>query len=257
MQEHPEFINLFNKCFNTLLTYNEFKKDNNLHAQKLYDYQMKVIADNGITDKELSQYILLKSLYKGAFKPLFNKEIYIQTIEYLRAKAVNNEIKNISNLALKKIRYLSKGYACPFIKGKDYKSNIINTKDYEGKYHYMMFFERYSRMIDEELNIVASIADKKDYLQISIICNEKQRDKILVFLKKYRLDDNAIFCDNYETLKSQFRVIATPSYFFVDKEANIIQSHTIKPNEKLIRTLTQIYNQEVREAWKAKNQYFK
>lgn len=257
MQDNSAYIDLFNKCFTSLLTYNEFKEDDSINALKLYNYQMKILSNNGIKDKEVSQYILLKSLHDNAFKPLFDKEIYIKAIEYLRDNALNNDIKIISERVLERVRYLSKGYACPFIEGKDYKSATINTKDYKGKYLYIMFFEKYSRMIEDELNMLASIADSKDYLNISIICDDNNKKETINFLKKYKLEDNAIFCKDYNSLKAKFKVVVAPSYFFVDKEGNIIQAHTIKPNEKLYRTLNQIHNKEIRAGWKAKNQYFK
>lgn len=256
MERNDAFIELFNKCFKNLLTYNQFKEDKNLNSIKLYNSQAKDLRSYGIKSKRLSQYIILKSLYAGAFKPLFDKEIYIGAIEYIRDHSVNREIRNISIRCLKEIRYLCKGYFCPNIKGKDMEGLDIDTKDYKGKYLYIMFFDRFSRMIADDLATVSRIGDTKEYLHISIICDEKQREEKIRFLRKYNLDDNAIFCEKYSELKAQFKVIVAPSYFFVDKKGKIIQAHTVKPNERFMKTLNQINIKEIRHKKPIKNPYF-
>jgi peroxiredoxin len=256
MQNNDAFIELFNQCFSNILTYNQFKEEKNLTSIKLYNSQMKDLRSFGIKSKQMSQYITLKSLYTGAFKPMFDKEIYIGAIEYIRDHAINKEIRKISIKALKEIRFMCKGYDCPNIEGKDMEGLEIKTKDYKGKYLYMMFFDRFSRMMAADLTTVSEIGDTKDYLHIAIICDERQREEKIRFLKKYNLDDNAVFCEHYSELKAKFKVIVAPSYFFVDKKGKIIQAHTIKPNQKFMKTLNQIDIKEIRHRKPVKNPYF-
>lgn len=246
MQKNNAYHELFEKIFTNLLTYNQYKKEPNFNHFKLLEEQKIIIREYGITNQILSQYILLKSLHDGAFKPILKKEIYINAIEEIRDKAKSPHIKGIAIKVLEKVKYLSKGYPCPIINGKTQNGKKIKTSDYKGKYLYIMFFERYSRMIKDEINTISRIADSKEYLHIMLICDENNKAKNTKLLKRYKLDDNAIYCKDFSELKKKFRVIVSPSYFLIDKIGNIIQSHTIRPNNKLYKTLNNIHIKELK-----------
>lgn len=256
IQDNNAYYELFKKIFTNFLTYNQYKKEPNFNHIKLLNEQKKVIMKYGITNQILSQYILLNSLHDGAFKPIIKKEIYINAIKEIRDNALNSDIKRIATKVLENVRYLSKGYACPIIKGKTQDGKEIKTSDYKGKYLYMMFFERFSPMIEEEINTVARIANSKKYLKVILVCNEKNKIRNTALLKKYKLDNNALYCKNFSKLKKKFRLVVSPSYFLLNKEGNIIQAHTIKPNARLYKTLNNIHIKELQEGNVTKSKYF-
>ena len=254
---HDAYYELLNITFPSLITYNQFKKEKGFNYVRLLKYQKETLCYYGVKNKELTQLIILKSLHDGAFKPLLKKDIYIDAIKEIHRRAVNINIKNLAKKILDKVTYLSKGYTCPIIEGLNSKGEKINTREYKGKYIYYMFFERFSRMIEEEMDIVARIADSKDYLKVLVLCDENNRKKNISILKKYKLDNNALFIKNFSKLKHKFKVVVSPSYFLVDKKGDIIQAHTIKPNPKLYRTLNNIHIKELKEGNIKETKYFK
>ena len=253
---NDQFFELFNKTFSNYLSYEEYKKTPNLNAHKIYNIQASKLRKEGISNNNLIDLIILKSLKDGAFNPVLKKELYINTVRYIRKKSQIQQTKTIASNIIENVTYLSKGYACPEIIGKDHAGRLVNTHKQKGKYLYYMFHEKSTLIIEEDLKVVARVADRKDYLKVLIICDEKNKERNIKELKKYKLDDNAVFCTNYKALKEKFKVIVTPSYFLVDKKGNIIQSHTIRPRTNLFKNLNNIDIKELRNGHNKKSKYF-
>lgn len=254
--DNYSYFELFQKTFTNIYSYDEYVKIPKLNAEKLYNIQAKSLIKQGVISKDVIDLVILLSLKDGSFRPVLNEDLYINTIKYIRDKSISKQTKYIAENVLNKVTYLRKSYTFPNINGKNINGHIINTSDKKGEYLYIMFLEKSNALIEEDLKIVAAVADRKPYLKVLIVCDENNKDSNIKDLKKFNLHDNALFCSNYKLLKSKFRVITTPSYFLIDKKGKIIQAHTIRPQTNLYKNLNSIDINELKENGNNKSKYF-
>ena len=183
--------------------------------------QLKFIEANG------NSYYAVWSFKKQIIPALINKEP--QQLEEVFNKAFPKNFKqSIEGREIQKvftgINTTKKGYTAPWVTSKDIKGNIINLKNYRGKYVLIQLWASWCGPCIAEIPIIKKIRDnyKEDELHIIGITYDTDYNDFYNAVTKYKLNWTHIFNNN--DLRRRYGNKAIPSVYLVDKEGKIIFS---------------------------------
>ena len=223
---HPAFIDLFNKTFSGLLSFDaksvkgaDLKKAvNQGNLQFLTDYlKTKYKLTGDITDLTL-----LKILHDAWYSADFSKAAIQQMIKSVRFSGHQNlVIRETARNISEKIIHLQAGSAAPAICLKNMEGQKTCTSQTTGKYKYIIFADTEMAVSREHLKYLAAILQKyPKSLEIFVVLRKTDAASLKKFFTENEVQAVKLIDEN-EEFSTLYKIRSFPQCFLLDENHKV------------------------------------
>ncbi len=223
LYNNPEYMYFFNQVFLRYLEMATLSKEgeslkNNINECNSYASALNFLEEPLLINVRLRELVTLKGLYEIYNNPGFDKSTIISIIELIK--------KILSNLA--------QGTKAPGFELFDSNKKLIKLSDFLGKYVYISFWNTSSIISVQELLSISNYVKKYgDKIEFVSICTDDNTERMNNVIEKYQLKWNILHYGNNPLIVSDYNVVVYPSYYFIDKEGNIVKAPAESPTGKI------------------------
>ncbi len=234
-----EYMDFFNQYFKFYLTEKcTAKKGTDLLTAINIEPNLGVINsilkdDPYLKNDTTRELLVLKGLNEMYYSPEYNQKNIIMLIEQINKQTTIKLNQTIATNMLRNYYFLQPGSRAPGFTVQDKTGNSVSLSAYLGKFVYLNFYDSRSVQSLQELKKIEQLknkyADKVTFVSVSI--DEKKEDfsKLLTLYPKF----NWIFlyAGSNNAVSTTYHVKATPCFFFINRDGNLIQSPALRPSE--------------------------
>jgi hypothetical protein len=236
------YATLFNQVFTNyfnLLSNNSAKADiknlvNSAALQKLDDYFQNKMHFN----RELSHWILLKSLKDGYYSKQFSKASILKMLDQVKTEGWNVYEQKTAQYIRTQLTWLSSGTIPPSLILKDLNGKRVNLSDFPETYVYLHFTDPKNIICRQHLDALKVIASH--YNGKLVIINVIPAGSPL----KNEGDWAGIFTTSESNLAESYKVKTYPNSFLIGKDGKLLLSPAPNPIDGLDRQLGQIFKSD-------------
>lgn len=198
---------------------------------------------------DIRELVMIKELYfntaNGRFKEKDTRKMLID----IRNKTENIEHKAIIDRLLAKNKKLALGTEAPAFSLPDRNGKIKSLSDFRGKYVYLDFWATWCAPCLKSMIYMHEMYPKyKDSIEFVSVSIDKNFSRMERFLAKEPYEWTFLHYDGLESIKEDYRILAIPSYFFIDPQGNLIQTPALHPESGIERFFKEIVNSSKKDA---------
>ena len=203
--------------------------------QKMDEYFQKQLHFN----KELSHWVLLKSMKDGYYSKQFPKSSILKMLDQV---IMNSEWsayeQKTAQLIRSKLVYLSAGTNPPALVLKDLKGQNVSFSTYRNSYIYLHFTDPKNTICQQHLNELKKVATH--YPENLIIINVIPGGSTFTNSSNWA----GIFTTTVSNLEETYKVKTFPNSFLIGKDGRLLLSPAPNPIDGLDRQLGQIFKSD-------------
>lgn len=228
------YTNYFSVLTNTAHSTEIQKKINIAALAQLDEYFQKQLHYN----KELSHWILLKSMYDAYYSNQFSKASILKMLEQVKNLEWSSyEIKTAALLHAK-LTYLTSGTNPPELQLKNLNGQTVKFTDFPNTYIYLHFTDIKNPICRQHLDFLKSIAARyKNKLTIINVISDRTN---------FKNENNwaGIFTTSEVNYKNIYKVKTFPNSFLINKDGKLLFSPAPNPIDGLDRQLGQLFKSD-------------
>jgi len=242
------FMNYFNVLTNAAGGSEVTQLINSSSLLKLDEYFRNKLHFN----RELSHWVLLKSLNDAYYNKQFAKASVLKMIDQIKTTDWSAYEKETAQLIRIKLTYLASGTAPPEITLKDLNGQNVKFSDFKTSYIYLHFTDPNNSICRQHLDALKTIADRyKDKLTIINVIPDGS-------LFKNENNWPGIFTTSSSNLEKTYKVKTYPNSFLIGKDGNLLLSPAPNPIDGFDRQMGQILKSDYfKSIQKSSNQNIK
>ena len=200
--------------------------------------------DPVLQNDSMRELVMIKGLYEIYYTPDFKRDKVLAMLEQISRETKNAWHKEILKNIIMQIYRLTPGSDAPAFTLKNSKGELISLSNFRGKYVYLNFMSSESAASLQEMKEMADMkkkyADKVAFISISI--DEKEED-LQKFLKKNpKYDWLFLWHGNDQTVKTRYNIKALPTFYFINREGQLVLSTAPAPSQGFEGTLQQMFH---------------
>jgi hypothetical protein len=242
------FINYFSLLENSAHHPEIRNMVNSAKLQQLDDYFQKQFHFN----KELSHWVLLKSMKDGYYSGNFPKTSILKMLDQVKEAGWSNYEQKTAQFIREKLTYLASGTKPPMINLKDFNGRSIRFSDYPNTYIYLHFTDPKNSICRQHLDALKTIAGryKENLIIINVIPEQANF--------KNETGWAGLFVTTDSNREATYKVKTVPNSFLIGKDGKLLLSPAPNPIDGLDRQLGQIFKSDhFKELQKANGQNVK
>ncbi|WP_282036935.1 TlpA family protein disulfide reductase [Saccharicrinis aurantiacus] len=245
----PTYWSSFNQCYKNFL-YKYFKSDEGSQLKTIFSEKANFAAlvntlthDSLFNNIELSELILLKSIYDGYYSKTFDNNYLTSLAEEATSISSNQYNRQVAEDIYKKITKLTVNSVAPEIELPDLKNKTRKLKNYKGKFVYLNFAstDNYACKKDFQVLEAMSKAYKRD-LHIITILTDSDIENAKAYVKKNKLEWTFLHFNQNGKVLYDYNVRAYPTYYLLDPEGNIVIAPAPAPEEDFKAIFSKTFN---------------
>jgi len=236
------YSNLFNEVFLNYLSFLDNSAHNTeirdmINTAKLQQLDNYFQKENHF-NKELSHWVLLKSLKDAYYSQNFSKASILKMLDQVKVAEWSNYEQQTAQLIHKKLTYLASGTLPPEINLKDFTGHAIHFSDYPNAYIYLHFTDPMNPICRQHLDVLKTIAER--YKEKLVIIN------IIPDQINFKNESGwaGIFTTTSSDREATFKVKTVPNSFLIGKDGKLLLSPAPNPIDGLDRQLGQIFKSD-------------
>lgn len=232
------FNQVFLNYFNVLGTSAQHSGIKNLiNLSKLADLD-QFFQDKLKFNKELSHWILLKSIKDAYYSKDYNKASLLKLLDQVKSLGWSTYEQKTAELIRKKLTYLASGTEAPVISLKDLEGREVRFSNFRNTYLYLHFTDPKNPVCRQHLDALkATAARYRDKLTI-----------INVIPEKTGFNNSSgwpgIFTTTSSNIKEIYKVKTFPNSFLLGKDGKLLLSPAPNPIDGFDRLIGQILKSE-------------
>lgn len=190
-----------------------------------------------LVEDKLREAVILKNLYDAYYSNLYNKNEILMLVAQAETHFTTSINKAWAITILTEIKQLQVGTPAPNFELQSLNDKSINLRKYKGKFVYLNFVHTLNFACKKDLLALVAIQNitKKD-LQIVSIVTDKDIIKAKAFVKTNKLDWDFLNVHSQESMLTDYKIKALPTYFLIDPEGKLILSPAPGPEENFLGT---------------------
>lgn len=242
------FLNYFNVLVNAS---NSIEIKNLIFSsalQQLDVYFQKQLHFN----KELSHWVLLKSMNDAYYSNQFSKSLILKMIDQVRMAGWSEYEQKTAQLIRFRLTYLTSGTNPPALLLKNLNGKKVSFSDYPNTYIYLHFTDPKNSICRQHLDELKKIATH--YKEKLVIIN------VIPESTTFKNDSGwaGIFTTTESNVEETYKVKTYPNSFLIGKEGKLLLSPAPNPIDGLDRQMGQLFkNDYFKEMQKTNNQKIK
>lgn len=242
------FLNYFSVLTNASNSTNIKNLINSSALQQLDEHFQKQLHFN----KELSHFVLLKSMNDANYSKQFSKASILKMLEQVKTLGWSEYEQKTAQLIRSELTYLTSGTNPPAILIENLNGQKVSFSDYPNRYVYLHFTDPKNSICRQHLDVLKTIASHyKDKLVIINVIPAS-----LVF--KNESGWAGIFTTTECNIEETYKVKTYPNSFLIGKDGKILLSPAPNPIDGLDRQLGQLLKSDYfKELQKTNNQKIK
>lgn len=242
------FLNYFNVLINTSNSSEIKNMINSSALHQLDEHFQKKLHFN----RELSHWVLLKSLKDAYYSNLFGKASVLKMLDQVKNSGWSDYEQKTAQFIRSKLTYLSSGTNPPALLLKNLNGQKVNFSDFQNAYIYLHFTDPKNTICRQHLDALKTISARyKDKLVIINVIPDGSAFK----------NDSGwagIFATTESNLEETYKVKTYPNSFLIGKDGKLFLSPAPNPIDGLDRQLGQLFKSDyIRELQKTNNQKIK
>lgn len=185
-------------------------------------------------NKDLSHWVLLKSIKDAYYSKNYNKASLLKLLEQVKSQGWSNYEQKTAELIQKKLTYLASGTEAPAIHLINMEGKIVRLSDYKNTYLYLHFTDPKNPVCRQHLDVLKKTAAIfRDKLTI-----------INVIPEKTGFSNTSgwpgIFVTTTSNIKEIYKVKTFPNSFLMGKDGKLLLSPAPNPIDGFDRQFGQI-----------------
>jgi hypothetical protein len=223
---HPAFIDLFNKTFSGLLSF-DAKSVKGADLKKAVNQKnLQFLADHLRTKYKLTgdmaDLAMLKMLHDGWYSGDFSKTAIQQIIKSTKFSGHQNLVIRETAINISgKITHLQAGSVAPAICLRNLEGTKTCTTSTKGKYKYILFADSEMAVSREHLKYLSAIELKfQKNLEIFIILRKTEQALIKQFFAENQVPGVKLMDEN-EEFATQYKIRSFPQCFLLDENHKV------------------------------------
>jgi hypothetical protein len=216
----------------------------------LSNQQFKPAIDELSTNKYLENPLYRELVFTSEIYELGRKKIYPMSvvinlldsiIDFTKSPEICLQAKNSQKILLK----LAPGTRAPDFIFADIIGNLYRISEYEGRYIYIQFFDKFDSETLREMSLMKVLKEGygADIAMFSFSTTEPLRD-LLDVPAKHDFDWFFGKIGHPAKVSSDYDLRAFPQYFFLDEKLNIVSYPCPPPGSRIERIFARIWNEK-------------
>lgn len=208
----------------------------------LYD---ALAVDPHLQRKDIRELVLATELYELGIEKKYPQSNIRVLLDSLIMRAQDQECKIIAANAEQILNRLAPGTLAPDFQFSDLFGNIFRLKEYQGRYIYIQFFDDFDAETLKEMSLMKVL--KEGYgtdIAMFSISTEASLAKMRDISGDYHFNWYFGKAMNHDQLIEQYQLRAFPSYFYLNKDLEIIVSPAPPPGSRIERLFAKAWNEE-------------
>jgi hypothetical protein len=211
-----------------------------------YDALYKALdVDPHLERREIRELLLATQLYELGTEKKYPLQTIRIMLDSLIMRAQDQACKVIAANAEQILNRLAPGTLAPDFQFSDLFGNIFRLKEYKGRYIYIQFFDDFDAETVKEMSLMKVL--KEGYgtdIAMFSISTKASLARMRDIAGDY--DFNWYFgrAMNHDQLVDQYQLRAFPSYFYLNKDMEIIVSPAPPPGGRIERMFAKAWNEE-------------
>ncbi len=197
------------------------------------DKTLNLIEKNiAIENRAYAELFLMNGLYAVFFDQIVNKESSKKILGMLSTKASNQENRIIAKNILEKLSYYGKEADAPNFKMYNQKDELVQLKDFKGKYIYLNFWASWSLPSVKEMQVIKNLnnrlGDKMAFVSINL---DDDKAIFLRLSKQYGYNWTNLHYGNDYEVKEKYQIKTVPTYLLINPEGKIENNMAPSPQD--------------------------
>jgi len=201
-------------------------------------------ADTLFKNRELSELVIMKSLYDGYYSDRYDKDKIISLFTEAIEQCKSDYCKNIAAQIQSKISKLRVGTKAPEFSVPTLSGKQKELKDFEGKFIYLNFASTDNYACKKDFQLLNELSElfQKD-MRIVTILTDDDPDKAMDYINANKFKWDFLHFNQNAKILSDYNVKAFPSYILIDPEGNIVMSPAPAPEENFAPVFSEKFNE--------------
>jgi len=216
-----------------------------IRAGDLENLRRHLAADPLLQNEELRDLLIVTQIFEIGQERTHDHSKIIKILDDLVASSDYEPCKTIALNAKEILNILAKGTRAPDFEFADAFGNIYRLSEYEGRYIYIQFFDRFTPETLKEMSLMQILKDGygSEIALFSITTTESQA-RIKQFQRKYGFEWVMGKAQSPDQLIQDYQLRALPTYFYLDKDLNIVKAPAPPPGARIEKTFARAWNEE-------------
>ena len=242
------FNQVFLNYFDVLINSTAYKEVKSLitigKLQQIDEYFEERLHFN----KELSHWVLLKSLNDAYYSKQFAKATILKMLDQVKSPGWSEYEQKTAQLIRSELTYLASGTNPPEIVLKNLNGQKVNLSDYPNTYIYLHFTDPKNSICRQHLDALKTIASH--YKEKLVIINVIPKSKDFTNESGWA----GIFATTENNLEETYKVKTFPNSFLIGKDGRLLLSPAPNPIDGLDRQLGQLLKSDYFKEMQKNNQ---
>ena len=228
------FMNYFSILINAPNSVDIKNAINTANLPKLDELFQKKLNFN----KELSHFVLLKSMNDAYYSKQFSKATILKLIGQVKSPEWGEYEQKTAQLISSKLTYLASGTKPPAIALKNLNGQKVSFVDYPNTYIYLHFTDPKNSICRQHLDALKAIAAR--YKEKLVIIN------VIPENKGFKNDSGwaGIFTTTENNIETSYKVKTYPNSFLIGKDGKLLLSPAPNPIDGFDRQLGQLFKSD-------------
>jgi len=176
--------------------------------------------------------VILKGIYDEFYDDNYSRRALLEILNTFINENRNPELTEVAVSIRKKTTRLLSGFEPPEFELYNGDSNLVNLKDFRGKYVYLNFCSCFSYTCLNEFKFLSTLYEKhKDRLEIVTILVDNDEDVINSFLERSNYKWMFLHYGHQSSIIRDYDIRAFPIYYLIDPEGKLALSPAPSPAE--------------------------
>lgn len=202
-------------------------------------------TDHMLQRADHRELVMAIELYELGCERRYPLSTILALLSQCATQATTEGVRQIAVDSRKKLTQLAPGTRAPEFVFADIMGNQSRISDFEGRYIYIQFFNRFDAETLRQMSMMKVLKDGygADIAMFSFSTSESLQ-RLTDLPRKQGFDWFFGKIPNPEKVSESYDLRAFPQYFFLDKELNIVVNPCPPPGEQLERMFAKVWNQE-------------
>lgn len=202
-------------------------------------------TDPFLKRQDYLQLLLAEELYHLGRERKYPSTTVLHMLDSLAGVTTIPEVRTIVTNAREILNRLAPGTKAPQFEFSDIVGNLNRISDFEGKYIYIQFFDKFTPETLRQMSLMKVLKEGygADIAMFSISTGESVK-RLREISESYNFDWLFGLSSSPDELREDYDLRALPAYFFLDEHLLFVKSPAPPPGEKIERIFAQIWNSQ-------------
>lgn len=228
------FNTIFKSFFSSYLSSKQGKglKDAFVKVATFDSLSTVMMSDDLFGNKEMTELVLLKSLYDAFYSGRYNQQQIINLFKQAESTACNKKVKDLAGQLHRKVNWLRAGSKAPGFTLYRLDGKERSLDSYNGKFVYLNFMHTENHACRQDLQLLNVISKrmKRDVTLVTIILDEDPTNaKKMIKENKYKWD--FLHFGRQPRVALDYGIRALPVYYVIDPDGKLQLTPAPAPGE--------------------------